>query len=332
MAGGTVTGLAMVGNGAVHAALANGRVITANSTADTLSATLASAPQSFPVTTITLPGGSKPVFVLPVSSNIFVAFNNTGQVGIVNGSTLTFSNAIDLGGTNKLPVAMAATPDGKKLYVANSGDGSISVIDTTSLSVIKSITFAPSCTNPAWMTANPAGGLVYVVCSSSNVVHLIDTTNDVQALANGIPVGTNPVFSIFDAKNNRLAVANSNSASVTIVNEDPNAGAALHTSMSVPVAANPVWVAVLPDGTRTYVAAKSGVVTVIDNATNTVKTNVTVGGAPSFIAASSDSLRIAVTPTAGPGANNLSSISAASETVTSQVAVTGTPSYLLVNP
>jgi hypothetical protein len=43
-------------------------------------------------------------------------------------------------------------------------------------------------------------------------------------------------------------------------------------------------------------------------------------------------LRVAVTPTGGPAANNLSSISTASETVTFQVPVTGTPTYLLVNP
>jgi YVTN family beta-propeller protein len=337
MAGATFTGSAILGNGAVFATLANGgsRVITANADADTLSVTIASSPQSAAPTTITLPSGSRPVSIALAGSFAFVAFNNTGQVGVVNLSTLTFSTAIDLGGTGKVPVAMVATPDGKKVYVANSGDGTVGVIDVTSLSLVATVPFSsPSCSLPSWLTVTPDSHFVHVVCKGTNVVHIIDTTTNAQALSSGIAVGTNPVFAFFDPVKSRLLVVNNGSSNVTFLNENQADAANLHAAVNVPVGGNPVRATVLPDGTKAYVANATGTVTVIDNATLNPLSTLPVGGQPNFIASSSDSLRVAVT-TVSPSTLTVIGTKGSApqpDAISAQLPITGNPTWLLVNP
>ena len=82
-------------------------------------------------------------------------------------------------------------------------------------------------------------------------------------------------------------------------------------------------VAVSPDGTVVYVASESGVVNVIDAATNTVASTISVGGGADFVAFSPDGSRAYVTHYGG---NSVAVVDTASNSVVANITV-GSGSY-----
>jgi YVTN family beta-propeller protein len=88
----------------------------------------------------------------------------------------------------------------------------------------------------------------------------------------------------------RAYVANSSSSTVSVIATSTNTVVA-----TIPVGANPLMVAITPDGTRAYVTnVSSGTVSVIDTATNTVVATIPVGVNP---------IGVAITPGVGPPTN-----------------------------
>lgn len=346
LSGGTITGIAPLGQGAVHAVSNGVRIFTANSTASTMTAYAAASPQSSLPSTITLTAGANPVFVA-LSGNLFVAYQALDQVGVVNQGSAAEIGKIPLP-AGSAPVALVATPDGTKIFTANFGLGSVSVIDTASLSVTKTISFAsPACTNPSWLTVSPDSKWVHVVCTGSNVVHVINVTTLTQETASGIAVGSSPNFAVYDALKSRLVVTNPGSNTVTFIDELPNSPT-VHMPTNVPVGISPQSVTVLASGTKAYVAnygagTTNGSVTVIDNGTLNVINVITiptinVSGTdyrprPNHIASSRDGLRVGVTAES----ENLSAIKAklysipiASDTISAAFDIPGQPKFLLI--
>jgi YVTN family beta-propeller protein len=87
----------------------------------------------------------------------------------------------------------------------------------------------------------------------------------------------------------------------------------------------PVGVAMTPDGSKVYVtSAAANIVSVIDTATNTVTATISIGSAPTGVAATPDG-KVYV---ANLGSNNVSVIATATNTVTATVGV-GTNLYAL---
>ena len=168
-----------------------------------------------------------------------------------------------------VPVMTWATPFA---YIPNHGANTVSVIDTASNTVTTTITVGSA---PYGVAVNPASTRVYVTNETSNTVSVIDTaTNTVTAT---IPVGVTPEGVAVNPAGTRVYVANWNSYTVSVINTATNAVIA-----TIPVAYCPAGVAVNPAGTTVYVTNEcvvppshtSGVVTVIDAATNTVTTTI----------------------------------------------------------
>ena len=145
------------------------------------------------------------------------------------------------------PVALAETPDQKKLYAVNQGSGNVSSIDVVGQTVIQTIATG---TSPVWAVVRSDSARVYVLDSGTGTVFAIDTLSD-QVIGTA-SVGAGGNFMTYDGKLNRLYVTNpvANTLTALDISKDPPT-----TVFALPVAASPITVAALPDGTRVYVAS-----------------------------------------------------------------------------
>lgn len=281
VSGDTTQGLFPTGVLPAHAALiANGtRLYVANTGEDTVSANAVNSPTV--VATISLPSGSKPVFVTSTEiANAYVANSGNNTVSVINATSNVLTTTVPVG-TN--PTAMAELPNGQKLYVLNKGSGDVSVINTIDDSIGTTIGVGSS---PSWIAARSDNARVYAL-DASGTIYDIDTLSDtVRGTVSSGGSGAN--FILYDSASNSLLVTNSGSASVSIFDASvdppqlkPNSPIAIsppaisgYPCQTAPV---PQSVTMLPDG-RAYVAGyqiDSGIVctqsTVIDTATATVK-------------------------------------------------------------
>ncbi len=275
VSGDTAVSQATVGLLPSYATLASNstKVYVTNTLDDTVSEFSSSSPT--PVTTISLPAGSAPVFAgTAENATVYVANFGNNTVSAITVLTNAVSNTVPVG-TN--PVALAETPaipggQPQKIYVANQG-GSVSVIN----SVDQSAGFVPgSWVSPVWVSARSDANRVYVLDGGAGTVSAIDTQSD-TVVGSPASVGTGATFMAYDSAKNRLYVTNPASNVVFIV--DVSNDSLNVTSISI---ANPVSVAVLPpQGSRVYVTTASvsggnvvSSVSVADTATGAIKTTI----------------------------------------------------------
>jgi YVTN family beta-propeller protein len=170
------------------------------------------------------------------------------------------------------PVWLAETPNLQKLYVANRGNGtgggSVTSINPVDRSVNPPISNA-TWVSPVSVAARSDGNRAYVLDQGSGMVWPIDTASDSvlspeQCGHNpcSVSVGVGANFMLYDPTRNRLYV--SNPANNTVTYLDASTDALTATVLAI---ANPISVAVLPDGTRAYVSSAavstSGTVTYV---------------------------------------------------------------------
>lgn len=312
VSGDTAVSQSTVGLMPAHAALvASGtRAFVANSLDDTVSQFAPGTPT--PVTTISLPSScspnpkpcSKPVFVASTENlTVYVANSVSGTVSAISVINNVITNEIPVGIN---PVAMAEMPNAQKLYVANQGTGGVggSVISINTIDKSVNPPVGASWISPVWVAARSDSQRIYVLDQGAGTVSAIDTSSD-TVLPNPASVGAGANFMLYDPIRNRLYVTNPAKNTVTYLDASSDA----LTPVVVPIA-NPVSVAVLPDGSRAYVASASvsgntvsSRVTVINAANGSIKTTIpltSVGKTcPStpfelFTAAAADSSRVYV--------------------------------------
>ncbi len=251
ISGDTNIGVAQLGLGPAHATLtSNGfRVYAVNTLEDSVSS-FSPNPGSTAtvVTTTSLPAGSRPVFVHTTESGtVYVANFGNNTVAAVSATNNAVLNPLIAVGNH--PVALAETPDQKKLYAVNQGDGTVTAISVVDRSVTQTITTG---TNPVWAVARSDSARIYVLNSGSGTVSAIDTVTD--AVVGSASVGAGANYMVYDSKLNRLYITNPVANTVTAVNvaADPPV-----VAFTVPVAAGPTAVSVLPDGSRVYAVSSS---------------------------------------------------------------------------
>jgi len=290
-----------------HAAVVlNGsRVYVANHFDDTVSAF---APASaVPVTTISLPAGSAPSFVATVeTTTVYVANSGNNTVSAISMSSNVVEPPVYGIPVGINPVGLAETPNQQKLYVANRGNagvgGSVTSINPVDRSVNPPITNA-TWVSPVSVAARSDGNRAYVLDQGNGLVSAINVATD--AVVNSVSVGVGANFMLYDPTRNRLYVANPVANTVTYLDASSDALAAVVIEI-----ANPVSVAVLPDGTRAYISSASvsggnvsSRVTVINTAGGSVRTTIPLttvqqvcASEPSELsmAASADSTRVYV--------------------------------------
>jgi YVTN family beta-propeller protein len=246
-----------------------GAVYTANELDDSITQ------QSFftanPPSVITLPLGNTPVFIGGTQNTLVYVVDTvapqicpSGAVDVLaTGNVITDTICV---GNN--PVALTQLPNGGKIYVMNQGDNTVSVIDPASKLVITTLTGFSS---PVCATSNIDGSYLFVVNKGNGTltaIHTIDNTTTSMA------VGSQPNFSIFDSRRNRLYVTNSGSNDVSVLDLSQPTPATMMLKQSVALGAgalNPTSIVPLADGSRYYVAnTGSNTVSVIDAISNTL--------------------------------------------------------------
>jgi len=251
ISGDTNIGVAQLGLGPAHATLISNasRVYAVNTLEDSVSS-FSPSPGSTPtvVTTTSLPAGSRPVFAHTTENGtVYVANFGNNTVAAVSAASNAMLNPLIAVGNQ--PVALAETPDQKKLYAVNQGDGTVTAISVVDRSVTQTI---PTGTNPVWAVARADSARIYVLNSGSGTLSAIDTVTD--SVVGSASVGAGANYMVYDGKLNRLYVTNLVANTVTTLNASVDPPTVLFVT---PVAAGPLTVAVLPDGSRAYAVSSS---------------------------------------------------------------------------
>ena len=304
VSGDTNTSVASVGLGPVHAALLpNGtRIYVANSLEDTVSSyapSTSTTVSSTSVTTTSLTPGSIPVFVeTRESGTVYVANFGNNTVSAISVASNVVSKTVNVG---IAPVALAETPNGQKVFVANQGNngtnGSVISISTVDNSV-NSVTGA-TWLSPRSVVVRSDSQRAYALDTGNSTITAINTSTD--AVTGTVAAGAGADFMRYDAKLNRLYVASSTGATLSVLDASvdpptPLTSAPITISAASPAAGQsdpctgaavtPVSVAALPDGTRAYVGSyrfvpSSGAlcsqISVVNTSSNTVIATLSLG-------------------------------------------------------
>src|SRR5579863_4825074 len=261
VSGDTAESQSTVGLMPVQAAVVlNGtRVYVANSLDDTVSSFSPTSPT--PVTTISLPAGSAPSFVASAeNASVYVANSGNNTVSAITMANNVLEQPVYGIPVGIDPVWLAETPNLQKLYVANRGNGggggSVTSINPVDRSVNPPIANA-TWVSPVSVAARSDSNRAYVLDQGSGLVWPIDTASDSVLSPTqcghdpcSVSVGVGANFMLYDSTRNRLYVSNPANNTVTYLDASTDALPA----RVIPVA-NPVSVAVLPDGTRAYVSS-----------------------------------------------------------------------------
>jgi hypothetical protein len=241
-------------------------------------------------TTISLPPGLVPGFLTSTQTGTMYAAAtgsdgthctappSTGAVVAISANSLAVEDIMCVGAN---PTMLAETPDGRKLYSVN-GDGTVSSINTVDRSVNPPIACCSTpLTSPVSVVATADNSQMFVL-DSSGAIWSIDTLTDQPSLRTTLPAPAS--LMALDSTHNRLYVTGSApAASVSILDAgSPNLAPVTAAPLALPAGSTPQAVTFLPNGTRAYVlsstAAKTPVVSVINTASNTVVSTITLPG------------------------------------------------------
>jgi len=262
--------------------------------------------------TISLPENSAPNFVATTeSSQAYVLMPNyvdpttnavVPSIQVVNTTANNLVATIPVGNN---PDAMAETPNAQKLYVANQADSTIYGFNTADRS---SRTVNGSFNGPLWLIARDDSQRLYVL-NGDGVVSTVDTTftlgpDNVIDASVKVP---GAAYMLYDGNLNRLYIPAGSQLTILDVSQSVPAilaggpipiptvapssrSASDPCSMTSPQPLTVAAVAALPDGSRAYVGAYyedasdnfCPQVTVIDAASNTIKSKIAIPGFPAF--------------------------------------------------
>lgn len=263
--------------------------------ADTVSRVIPTA--IAPVTIAATPDGSKIVMV----------GNGVGEVSVLDVASGTESAPINAGGS---VYNLAVTPDGTTALVPTTS-GRLVVIDIATASQIDSVPIG----NYAFDVAVSDDGLsAYVGNAGTYTIEVVDIASRSIVRTIALPVGFTPFGVAITPDQNRLVVTDANTTRLAVVEIASGAVLATHALSGLPLFVEvsgdgtkayvgglgfgqPVAVdlvtgvlspltttagsvynfAVSPDGSRLYLAANTGIVSILDTATDTEVDTIDVG-------------------------------------------------------
>ncbi|HKJ95745.1 MAG TPA: hypothetical protein VKA32_08970, partial [Gammaproteobacteria bacterium] len=215
-----------------------------------------------------IPVGDQPLVLAmaPDGSRLYVANFASNDVSVISvASRSTVGAPVPVG---QRPVSIAVTPDGQRLYVANRDDGTVSVIQAGTMTVSDTLDLGASAL-PGAMAVTPDGARLLVSDRVNDRVRVFSVRNPAQVPAD-VAVGSAPYALAIDYDGRFAFVANtgdpgdgqcsaSQPGTVSVISLDDLAVS------SAPVGAEPVTVAVAPDGRTAFVAnACDDTVSVLD--------------------------------------------------------------------
>lgn len=193
---------------------------------------------------------------------------STDSVAILSNANNTISNIAYLP-AGAHPVALAETANALHLYVVNQGNNTVSDVSPVDLSISNTISVGAT---PVWAAARPDNQRVYVLTQGDGMLVPIDVATDtILPSQTNLSVGIGANFLLYDSHLNRIYVANPTNGNVYIfsgtggvdLSGNPNDTPTLLATISMTAgskppcssACSPVSIAVLPDGSRFYVAS-----------------------------------------------------------------------------
>jgi len=208
----------------------------------------------------TIPVGINPigVTITPDGSRTYVTNNYSNDVSVIDNVTNMVITTIPV----QNPYGIAANKNGSLVYVtANDG---LSVISTATNTVTTTI---PNTNGGLGIVVSPDGSKFYAACGYSQVL-VFDTATNAQLASIG---GAGPYDLAISPDGSRLYTADSGYGSVSVINTTSNSVMATIAVGNVGIQG----IAVSPDGKRVYATGSSqvdgsGVITVIDAATNII--------------------------------------------------------------
>ncbi len=276
--------------------------------------------------------GSQPfaVAVNPATNKIYVVNNGPNSVTVIDGATNT-TQTVNVGRT---PVAIAVNTVTNKAYVACPGDGTVWVITEDEEGNSFGRRIPGISLNPQAIIVNPVTNKIYVAASnggilsafnSNGAVFVIDGTTD--TVRTTIQGGKNPFALALNPVTNRIYVANdANGANATV---DVIDGSTDTIVASIRLGNTPSALAVNPVTNKIYVANGS-VLTVIDGASNTIRTTTPLpDNGLTAIAINPVTNFIYVTDTSGGGV--VIAVDGKTDAVSGTVPVGNSPKALAVN-
>ena len=236
--------------------------------------------------------------------------NNKVRTYTFGGSTLTEGAAIPV---PKYPEGVAISGDGKKLYVAENLGDALAVIDLAAATVTNTISVGPCDVvnlpaTPGKPQCQPYGVALTSDGSTAYVSNWGEHTVTPIALASGtagahIGVGTHP--NALAVSNNKLAVANGDSDTISIIDTASNAVVKtidLAPYKNAPQGSQPYALAFSPDGTTLFAAnAGDTDVDVISLGDGSVRGMIPTGWYPTAVDISADGKTLFVANAKGLG-------------------------------
>jgi len=214
---------------------------------------------------------------------LLVLSNSDDSVSVVDAVTNAVRTTIPLG--QSYGAAMTATPSGDRAYVANADSNNVSVVNGVTNSVVTTI---PVGKGPNTLALTPDGSQLWVANYSDNTVSVVDTSTNTVVFT--FPVPGAPEAIAFSSDGLHAYFGLYSSGQLGTVSTSDVADARAH-GYSIPVktvatGANPNSVVVSPDGSTVYVNnLTSGTVSVVNTATNTIRSTVTGLPASTFLLA-----------------------------------------------
>jgi YVTN family beta-propeller protein len=217
------------------------------------------------------------IVVNPVLPRAYVASGAAADPTIIRTDTNAAVGTV-AGASGATRVEVDAT--GRRAYFSSTSSGVVRVMNTATEALIASIPTGAA--GLSGMALHPAANRLFVGDTASTV-HVIDLgTNAVVAT---IPTGNGPDNLAFNATGTRLYVANSGSASVTVVDSQANGVGVLAT---IPLSGAPSGIQVDPVGEFVHVPVTTpgavGKVELIAGNTTAVATSIGLGAAVSAAA------------------------------------------------
>jgi YVTN family beta-propeller protein len=218
----------------------------------------------------------------PAGDAIYVANYTTADISVIDPASLAVINTIDL---SCRPYSLDVTSDGSQAYVVCRSTGKVAQVD-----LIKGVESGQaSVTFPYDLALDPQGRFAYVTrLFFSRYLYVVDLES--QRVVSTVRVGRSPKGVAVGPNGEFVYVANSNSATVSII-----ASATNSVVETIAVDSGPNAVAIDKSGSFLYLTHNySGSVSVIDLASRTMVAGIEVGDAPERLTLSDDGSRLYV--------------------------------------
>jgi YVTN family beta-propeller protein len=244
-----------------------------------------------------------------------------------NGSTISFGNQTGAG-----TYTVTATNTGLCAITMN-GNVVVTINPLPTVNAVSSqticantvtapVNFSGSVGGTTYNWANTAPSIGLAASGTGNIPSFTALNGSGAALTANITV--TPVTNGGGSGGSFAYVPNYCSNTVSVINTATNVVATTISGFQSPFAAG-----ISPDGSKVYIANRSGGVSVISTATNTITANITAGTTPTGIAISPDGTKVYV---ANESSSNVSVINTSNNTVLTTVGVGSSPRGITISP